>query len=141
MTGTAGSLWIVLDPAGEPFQVGKSIGGGVELPDGRESVSDTFTVPAAKRLVVQHLSGRITLPAGQSPRLASLFTTVGLDRQAHVLPFRRLVAAPFGDIWFFGGALTLYAEGTEPVLVNVVRNDASGRGFFNWALSGYLVDV
>lgn len=128
------------DVVSEPFQVGQSIGSGVELPDGRESVSDSFSVPAAKRLVVQHISGRITLPQGQSPRLVSLFATVGSERQAHVLPFQRLVVAPFGVIWFFGGPITMYAESAGPVLVSVVRNNATGAGFFNWALTGYLVD-
>ena len=128
------------DVVSEPFQTGQSIGSGVELPDGRESVSDSFSVPAAKRLVVQHVSGRITLPQGQSPRLVAIFATVGSERQAHVLPFQRLVVAPFGVIWFFGGPITMYAESAGPVLVNVVRNNATGAGFFNWALTGYLVD-
>jgi len=63
------------------------------------------------------------------------------DSTPHVLPFQRLGTAPFGVIWSFGGAITMYAESAEPVLVNVVRNDATGAGFFNWALSGYLVDA
>jgi hypothetical protein len=131
----------IVPDVSQPFQVGRSIGRGVELPDGQESVSDSFPVPAGKRLVVQHLSGRITLPLGQSPRLVSLFATVAGVQEAHVLPFQRLANAPFGVIWFFGGAITMYAESSAPVLVNVVRNNATGDAFFNWALSGFLVDI
>jgi len=85
--------------------------------------------------------GRITLPQGQSPWLVSVFATLAGDREAHVMPFRFPVSAPFGSIWSFGEEITMYAESADPVLINVVRNNAGGAGFFNWALSGYFLDA
>lgn len=57
------------------------------------------------------------------------------------MPFRFLVSAPFGSIWFVGEEITMYAESADPVLINVVRNNAGGAGFFNWALSGCFLDA
>lgn len=100
-----------------------------------------YTVPAGKRLVIEFASMNANLPAGQTAQLA-IQTSAGGETVNHhfpltppAVPFQGQGAAAAGQ------QVRLYADAGTVVTVQGTRNIATGTAFFNFSISGYLVDV
>lgn len=113
-----------------------------QINDGEFNAADrvAFTVPAGKRLVIEHVSLLCVAPTGQKLR-------VRIDATAGGSAFHQLPLANEGS--FQGGKddhkasqqTRIYADGGTEVYFRVARNSASGVAGVNASVSGYLVDV
>jgi hypothetical protein len=106
-----------------------------------------FTVPAGKRLVIEHASGFVQLPAG-AQALYSLQTAVaGTYLGGAPYPFTPLdhllgPAAQAGTTFSVSNALRLYADPGTTVIFHVdVETAVSGIEYVFANISGYLVDL
>ena len=113
------------------------------LQDGENNAGDraSFTVPAGKRLVIEHVTYLEPVPAGQGRR-------VRLDAVADGRACRHQLLLERGP-GFSGGTedvkasqpIRAYADGGTSVIFRVSRNATSGVSGFNISVSGYLVDM
>jgi hypothetical protein len=100
-----------------------------------------YTVPAGKRLVIEFASMDASLPVGQAAQLA-IQTTVGGETVTHHLPLTPPAVSFQGQgAAASGQQVRLYADAGTGVTVDGTRNIATGTAFFNFSISGYLVDV
>jgi hypothetical protein len=100
-----------------------------------------YTVPAGKRLVIEHVSGFVTLPAG-NVALYSLQTVLagsfGGNHVDHLLTPNKQEANAVS----ISDALRLYADAGTSIVFHVF--DVAGDGTIDYVLanfSGYLVDL
>jgi hypothetical protein len=124
----------------QPVHVGSG-SGELTIASGQLAAFTTFQVPAGKRLVIEHFSGRLILPAGQLSRGATIDTrTVTLDGTA-TTQRSHFDFEPDANYFFVNDLVKRYADTGTAVQVTVFRNATAGSGSFRWSLSGYLVDV
>jgi hypothetical protein len=120
----------------------------LSLGDGDFSDANGFTVPDAKRLVVEFISARVTLPLGQTP---SIFVNALSGATGFALPLdpQGVRDASVGTFNEFGSALkTLDFEesgGFYDVLLERQPDDSAGgnvngSGTGSVFISGYLID-
>ncbi|MCW5612098.1 MAG: hypothetical protein KIS83_15715 [Rubrivivax sp.] len=98
-----------------------------------------FTVPAGKRLVIEHIScsGSDT---SDSLLAVQVHTRVGVETTPHLCPFT--VRANMGRMVYAGSLSTrLYADGGTQVSFEFLGFGASSSKLAFAALSGHLVDV
>ena len=105
--------------------------GSVILFDGPE-------VPAGKRLVIQHLSGRLPNNSGTNVSVAlqqSQVLSLQLVKWAFFGPF----FAQFSMVGFHGEAFATYGPGERPHFNVVLPDQNNFIGYVN--ISGYLIDA
>ena len=124
----------------QPVHVGS---GSAELtiPNGQLAASSMFAVPADKRLVIEHFSGRLILPAGQLSRGATVDTRTAAVNGTATTQRSHFDFQPDANYFFLNNVVKRYADPGTTVQVTVFRNGTTGTGMFRWSLSGYLVDV
>lgn len=118
-----------------------------DLDDGDFSDTASFTVPAGKRLVVEFMSARVTLPLGQTP---SIFVNALSGALGYALPLepQGVRATGVGTFNEFGTARDIleFADPEEFYDVLLERQpsspggNVSGSGSGSVYLSGYLLD-
>jgi len=106
-----------------------------------------FTVPAGKRLVIEHVSGFVQLPAG-AQAIYSLKTAIDASYLGDVhfsgVQLDHLLgpATAAGDTFSVSNSLRLYADAGTTVVFHVAVETATGNVSYVLAsLSGYLVDA
>lgn len=134
----SGSVKVESLPPIQPFQAGTGVSLS-SIEDGETALVEGFRVPSGKRLVIQHVSGLVSLAgAGQQLSHVHMVTIVGGSVQRY---WFRPVQLPAGS-WQFGEELTLYADPSTTVGIAVNRSGGvSGTGGVQWAVSGYLTDA
>jgi hypothetical protein len=125
------------NPPRQPFQ--KEI--IVNLIQGSDTGEEfVFTVPAGKRLVVEHASATAFVPVGQKVRM---FLVSRLNSQ---LTSEALVATPQGiidngrDVFVASHPVRLYAGSGDFVRAVAIRSDSAVNGFVFFSVAGYLID-
>jgi hypothetical protein len=115
----------------------------LSLPDGTFGDAIFYDVPAGKRLVIEYLSGQVSLPTGQKLGTLTVFLTVGTNRVRHDFPLtHQLTHAGAGKDFFVSSSLTrLYADPGSTIQLSVVRNLNTGAADGVVSFSGHLVDV
>jgi len=128
---------VASSPALQPFA--KEL--NAPFPANGTSTSATFTVPAAKRLVIETVSVLITLPSGQNYDSVSIATSVGGEVVNYSL-FPGLIPQS-GSAMLYGitQPLKIYADPGTQVVAAIIRPIASGVGSLDVVISGYLVDA
>ena len=106
---------------------------------------NSFTVPAGKRLVIEHVSARCVLDTGQRLVGFSISSTPSTPSSAVTLGLIPVslgnFPAAFGDIFFVSQAIKTYGAPGTSVSASAVRNSASGGGSCLVAFSGFLVNL
>jgi len=109
------------------------------LNPGEANGGSSLTVPAGKRLVIEHVTADAIAPSGQGLWL-SIVTTIGGNadfREFHLvvhpsqIPFLRIVSQP----------LRAFANPGTLVTASVKRFDTTGQASVSFTISGYLVDM
>jgi hypothetical protein len=110
--------------------------GGIFLPQ---------NVPAGKRLVIEEVTGNISLPSGQRLIDANLITvTGGKGGIAHHIRFDPPVPGgpgSSGDYTMTTVSGRFYADPGTSVQILIVRNDVAGSWSGHLTISGYLVNL
>src|SRR5262245_57087337 len=123
--------------ARQPFQRTFLMG----LADGESSLQDSgFTIPAGKRLVIEQVSGFVTLPTNQIP---FIFVESALQGESsasvYPVPVKEGAVSVSADSWRFANPVLLYGDATLPIIVGVSRNSNSGLVNCHITVSGYLI--
>lgn len=125
------------NPARQPFQT--------ELDffeaDGSYGATQSFTVPANKRLVIEYVSADSGVPVGELTRIG-ISTEINGQYQGHHVVANRLGAVGNGDDEFVAGQpMTVYADPGTDVFVGFSRNNAVGFANCFVTISGHFVDI
>ena len=120
-----------LAPA-EPFQQNVF----VTIENGTTGALESFDVPDGKRLVIEHVGGRVFLPAGQFLRFSQIRTD--FSGAAFSLIGNR-VADQSDNVYLINAPMKLYAD--QNVEFSLGRAPANvGSSLSSFSVSGYLVD-
>ena len=138
-TGAPVPVFDVACGARQPFQA--FVVDGFQAGEGNVGDRASFTVPAGKRLVIEHVSFQEEVPAGQARRVRLDAVADGHPCKHHLLLAR--------EPGFGGGtedvkasqAVRAYADGGTSVVFRVARNSTLGVTSINISVSGYLVDT
>jgi hypothetical protein len=127
-------------PALNPFQ--ESANATLDGPDEQSCIE----IPQGMRLVLEYVSGEITVPEGLRPYRVSLRTILeGTETTSHFLEPHVIRTEPGGyDDIQFGGPITAYADGyfqDIELCLTVWRKEAGLDWDFSWSVSGYLVEL
>ena len=123
------------NPARQPFQGEAS----VAFPAGGDTINVFFTVPAGKRLVVEHVTATIAVSPGQHA-LMNVMTTANGNQAVHFMS-----PTPQGE-WIgfqvFGVSqpVRFYADAGTQVRLQANKNGTTGIGSATVSLSGHLVN-
>ena len=99
-----------------------------------------YTVPAGKRLVIEHIDGKVDL-SGTSVAQVIVSTYVNSQYAPHMIT---LNPAEFWDTIAsrtFSEVVRLYADAGTNVLVEVTRPNVGSFALVPFNMSGYLIDV
>ena len=112
------------------------------LADGDLSAfSNTVSVPAGKRLVIEHVSALARLQESQSPAEVGFSTTVdGTFAAHHLLLVKQSTGGSTAHTFVTNHAVQIYADPGTTIRLSVLRNTGTGSGAVFATLSGYLVD-
>jgi len=119
----------------EPFQQEVII----KLLAGKREAFGSVSVPAGKRLVIEYVSARIMLPAGQKifeARIVTLQNAGGAEGY-HYLSTNAEGSYLDSDFFSISHNLRLYSVGYAKF--SFFRSDTTRSGLVNAAVSGYLV--
>jgi hypothetical protein len=96
------------------------------------------TVPAGKRLVIEYVSARVTIPGGHKLRAMNVFTNLNGDFAYH-----HLMPTPTGvfNEYVVGQQVRLYADPNTQVNICASRDNGDGIAPVLATISGYLVDL
>jgi hypothetical protein len=125
----------VENPAKQAFQDKVTF----NLADGFSEVCMPIAVvPAGKRLVIEYVSARVSLPGGQKLRGFQLFNNLSGDFAYH-----SLLPTPTGAFneYVVGQSLRLYADANTQVSICASRDLGAGNAQVLATISGYLVDL
>lgn len=123
------------NPASQPFHESISF----DLPEGFTEVNMPITtVPVGKRLVIEYISAKATLPAGQKLRNLAIRTSLNGN-----LVYHYLVQTPTGifNEYVTGQQVRLYADPNTLPHLSATRNTGDGTTAVRVSISGYLVDI
>jgi hypothetical protein len=122
-------------PALQPFQQDAVL----TLPDGFSgSCPILATVPAGKRLVIEYVTARATVPGGQKLRMFQLKIFQNGDSAYHHLAANE--TGIFNE-WIAAQQVRLYADPSTPVDLCIYRSGWAGNLQVSASVSGYLVDI
>jgi hypothetical protein len=122
----------------EPFQNQVVI----KFTAGKKEGFGNFKVPSTKLLVIEHVSARIGLPAGQKIYEARITTR----HSGSVVPVEHYLSTNFegstngSDFYSISHGLRLYAINTYSVEFAFFRTDSTATGNVYATVSGYLVN-
>lgn len=106
------------------------------------AASDTYIVPAGKRLVIEHVSSFAELHPGQAQTYILLRVTQGTASFQHFLEVTQPIAFTLTQAFASSSQpLRLYVDAGEAVQAVSGRNSNENVGYFSMQVSGYLVDV
>lgn len=111
------------------------------FPFGAAGTTAMFTVPAGKRLVIETVSLRVTLPFGQIVESFTITTSVNgqvIDSSLFPSPIPQSGSASISGVT---QPLKIYADAGTQVIAGILRGFAAADGAFTLAISGYLVDA
>lgn len=96
-----------------------------------------YAVPANKRLVVEHLSVKVTVPTGQAAPLC------GLGGDLLPVTFLARITSQSSDNDFYGAQLPFAKHLDTPTNVHFLgsRNSSTGTAIIQGWVYGYLVDI
>ena len=120
----------------EPFQQEVTI----KFPAGQREAFGSVSIPGGKRLVIEHVSARLTLPAGQKifeSRITTLQNAGGAEGY-HYLSTNAEGSYSGSDFFSISQSLRLYTAGYAKF--SFFRSDTAQTGLVNATVSGYLVD-
>jgi hypothetical protein len=126
----------------QPFQVYSP----VTIDVGESYHINDIDVPDGKTVVIEYVSGYGEIPVGQKLTNVSVYTWQSPQRgQAYQLPhfFIPTFTGNYGgtvDNYVVSAHTRLY-HSTESIRVQANRNGTHGKASFNFALSGYLMDM
>lgn len=96
------------------------------------------TVAANERLVIEYLSFRAVLPAGQETTLLVLTTTGGGEGAVHFLP---LVQQPgSSNVWTSNQLTRIYVDPGTTFTARVRRSSNTGTASLDLTVSGHVVE-
>jgi hypothetical protein len=133
------------NPARQPFHASAYVG----FSNGSASATATITtVPAGKRLIIEHVSVYGQMLVGQTMRRAAIGTSL-LNYNDGGYVFDDLTVSPQGsdgvkDYFVASQDVRLYADPGTQVLGTAIRNSTAGANpdtAVQFSISGYLVDV
>ena len=130
----------VNDPASQPFQ--RELVAGINT--GEFAASDSLTVPAGKRLVLEFASETANLPAGQHMWIRIQTTTNGSTNQFTLTPSFLCACGAGGSDFLQGNQeLKLYADpgSTVSVVANMFLVPANGNTGADVVMSGHYINV
>ena len=104
------------------------------------TASQSFPVPANKRLVLTYISSNCAVAPG-AKAFFDLSTTVNGQQVESHLPFTSQGAIFGHDAFALSCPVTIYADSGTVVTVSVLDNDTVGSGGLIVGLYGYYVDV
>jgi hypothetical protein len=113
---------------------------GIEVLDltGFAGVSSfIFTVPAGKRLVIEHVTANCQLPAGQRFRFLGIITNF----TSHSLIPVHVGDSGVNSHFVMSQPIKIYAAPLENVSVLANRPVATGSGSCSFSFSGFLIDL
>jgi hypothetical protein len=128
------------NPVRQPFQSSGFVSFSGQF--GEEVVA----VPTGKALVIEHVTGHIVVPGGQTPpQYISVATTLGGNTADHNFPVAYLTSAGTStspiDVYAVASAARLYSgAGTTSVTIRGIRTNLTGNASFSFSISGYLVN-
>jgi hypothetical protein len=141
------------NPARQPIQFYTTVTFSENSGDAFLSI-DLSTLPAGKRVVIEHVSAFGLLAADQELTLASVYTWLGSGPFVRPHFFKPEVTGNYATnsgpakSWVVSAETRLYADtrppqgvGTSLLAVKMNRNSGVGTPSFDFSLSGYLVDV
>jgi hypothetical protein len=123
------------NPARQPFQQKLNF----NIADGFSEVCMPIaTVPAGKRLIIEYVSARVTIPGGHKLRALNVFTHLNGDFAYH-----HLVPTPTNvfNEYVVGQTVRLYADPNTQVNICAARDNGDGIAPVLATISGYLVDL
>jgi|SRR5262249_54854649 len=127
----------VENPARQAFQTDLT----VLMREGISSDDAGMMVPAGKRLVIEYVSGRAELPAGQFLNTVALSTHVSSSQVVHYVQPTLLGANPTDAFFSIGQLVKIYADPGIEVHFILRRSSSTGSASARVSLSGYLVDL
>lgn len=102
--------------------------------------SGGFTVPAGKRLVIEHLSALARMPESQGPAEVAFSTTVNGVSASHILLLiEQSSGGATAHTFVANHAVQIYADPGTTVRFGFLRSSVAGSAIFFATLSGYLV--
>ena len=130
--------------ARQPFHVSMTCGVSTGLTGCGNGISPS-EIPVGKQLVVEYVSARMTLPAGQSIPSAEISTFTGSDWVTHYVPAISQGLNHYGEAVFIASEpVRMYAvkDGLNYAVTMLVNRSASvGVGSFIVEVSGYWIDL
>ena len=128
------------NPARQPFQ--RELDPLVTV--GQFTASDSLTVPAGKRLVIEFATAPVTTPPGTKLWVRIQTTVNGISNQYSLLPeLQGSFAASGSDFLLAAQPMKVYADPATQVVavVNVLGGTANANTGAGVVMSGYLIDV
>jgi len=123
------------NPAFQPFRENRN----VSLAPGEIfKTSTAITVPAGKRLVVEHVSLIGGLPPGQ---LLDVSVNIGNTIVHKVLVTEQGVFVPQQVTFGSSSPIRVYVSPGEELTLTALRSEATGEGFATFFLTGHFVDA
>ena len=102
--------------------------------------TEVFFVPKGKRLVIESVSLKMRLPAGQSMTDAHVQVNANGVTLLHDLPSTFNGSSSGRSVFVASGERTLYADEETQVTLLAGRNDGAGTASYLVSLSGHLID-
>jgi hypothetical protein len=127
-------------PGRQPFQ--KAL--RVIIQDGDSTAAGTVTVPAGKRLVIEHVTVQAIAAPGTALFNLMVKGTVQGEEGRQFLPIEHTSnVGPNGGTDFIvaGGPVRLYADPGTFVSFSAQRFPVAGILILDWSVSGYLIDL
>lgn len=120
----------------QPFQF--SIQANLDVSEG--AAVRTFSVPAGRRLVIEHMSCEAAVPPGQRA-MCHFITTVGGTEAFHLVVMSEQGNFVGSDQFRASQAIRTYADPETLVRLVGQRNEGGGTAILDFTISGYLVPV
>jgi hypothetical protein len=104
--------------------------------------STTFTVPAGKRFVVEHISALARMPENQRPAEVGFNTTVNGKTAGNILLLvEQSSGGATAHTFVANHMVQIYADPGTTIQVSFLRNFSSGGATLFVTMNGYLVPI
>ena len=103
-------------------------------------LSAVFTVPHGMRLVLDHVSGRVLLPPGQSIFDIGLLLSEGQSSVELQFAPTLMNTAPSRLVYLFSTPVHGYADADSTIFIQLGRSDGPDDAFASAQIEGHLVD-
>ena len=123
------------DPGRKAFTTGSQLQG---MSVGDLTADRTIDVPPGTRLVITHVSGSASLPAGQTLTLVQLLVFTNGEHAIHYFVPRFTGTLSGSDRYVFSQDTMIYAD--DELEIVLVRSASNSSGSADAGISGYLID-